>query len=474
MSNFFFVVLAASFYASVAALVILLLKNVLKQKLNAQWHYLIWAILIVRLLIPFAPQSSFSFFNVVPEITQLHSVEILTPILGQNESSPEISGKTNPQEVASSVVLRHYLPYVWILGIIIMLLWLSVTYWLLRRNLKTNSIPTDSRMLLLLKQCQAQMGVIRHIQLVTQTVVNSPSLFGVIHPKILISPEMTGIGDKEMRYILMHELGHYKRKDIFINHVLLVLQIVHWFNPLIWYCFKRIRADMEVATDECVLSVLASTEHRAYGHTLLAILERFHTPTLAPKLLGMVDDKKNIERRIRMIKMSHYFQTKKTSVMLVGLLCLALLSGILLTNGLTNKDTESGVDGVPVYDAEALIRHKTPYVGDSSKVSNLVGVLPFAEYREGLSLQTREAPYGATVNYNFITFELSEQDIERTLRNNAMIMFALIDNVDNLTFYAKGIREHPYRYQRAQLEIDQDLREYAKNGVELQRLLSNF
>jgi len=156
------------------------------------------------------------------------------------------------------------------------------------------------------------MGVKRNLSLAVSGTVNTPSLFGVINPKIILPPETAKLGDKEIEYVLLHELAHYKRKDTLVNLLLLGFQIVHWFNPVMWYCFKCIRQDMEAATDEKVLSILDHTEHKDYGRALIAILENFTRPLLAPRLLGMVNDRKSMERRIRMIKMAEILKEKET------------------------------------------------------------------------------------------------------------------------------------------------------------------
>lgn len=127
------------------------------------------------------------------------------------------------------------------------------------------------------------------------------------------------------------------------------------------------------------------------------MLEGYSASKLAPKLLGMVDDKKNIERRIRMIKMAEVFKSKRRLVFTVGLICLVTLGGVLLTSGLTKNSSSASPN---TYNADTLFKYKTAYVGDNSKVANLINNLPYASSRREISLQTQTAPYGITVNYD--------------------------------------------------------------------------
>lgn len=70
-SAFFEWILRTSAMATVLALVILALKYLLKDKLDARWHHYIWLLLLIRLVLPFAPESSLSLFNLIPTLVQL-------------------------------------------------------------------------------------------------------------------------------------------------------------------------------------------------------------------------------------------------------------------------------------------------------------------------------------------------------------------------------------------------------------------
>ncbi|MCR3922260.1 MAG: M56 family metallopeptidase, partial [Firmicutes bacterium] len=338
------------------------------------------------------------------------------------------------------------LPLIWVGGMVLLFLWLFAVYTIYHWKLRSIPAVTDRRILAVLARTKVKMKIHKNIPLLMQTTVSAPSLFGLVHPKILLSPAVKTLSEQELEYILLHELAHYKRKDPLINYLLLGLQIVHWFNPMLWYCFLRIREDLEAATDECVLAVLTPLEHKAYGLTLLTVLDSFTAPTLAPKLLGMVDDKNSIKRRLARVKMATYYQNKRFRVVAVGLLSLLLLGTVLLTSGL-NKPSESIASNSQ--NAEKLFSYKTPYVGDNSKVVNILNNLPFSQYRKDVSLHTSSKPHGITVNYNFNGTE--PELLEATLHDNATLMFALIENVDLITFNVDPLAEQ-FVYQRDTLE----------------------
>jgi len=186
-----------------------------------------------------------------------------------------------------------------------MMIWLIFSLGSLHRKLHMGSTAADSRALNILEVCKAKMGINKNtsIPLIIQNVITAPSLFGILPPRILLPPAAIQLDDKDLAYVIMHELAHYKRKDIPVNYLLLILQTVHWFNLVIWYCFRRIRQDMELASDESVLSVLNNTEYKDYGRALLAVLKDVvpPKPKPAPELLSMADGKKNIEYRLKKI-----------------------------------------------------------------------------------------------------------------------------------------------------------------------------
>lgn len=178
-----------------------------------------------------------------------------------------------------------------------------------------------------------------------------------------------------------------------------------------------------------------------------------------------------------MIKMADFFKGRRRVALVAGLVCLIVLSGALLTRGLTRQDSTYSPPVGLSYNAEKLFQCKTPYVGDSSRVVNLIDNLPFSEMRREVSLQTLSTPYGVTVNYDFSGVGTDAGLIKSVLRDNAAVMLVLIDNVDTITFNVKaGIEPTEYRYARAEAQNsrDADLREYAKDIESLQRFLNSL
>jgi beta-lactamase regulating signal transducer with metallopeptidase domain len=468
MSALFNTVVITSFYATVVGVIVLLLKGLLKTKLNAQWHYLIWFILIIKLLVPYGPASSVSIFNALPRVPQQITAPVQLPQQSPAVPAPvmeERPGPTDPvigypAEQEQELLQTKRAPVniaatVWFAGAALLLMWLVITQLVLNQRIRQSTVSHDRSIEQLAFVCKEKLRIRRHVPVIVQEAVGIPSLFGLFKPKILVTPDTLKLSCREQEYILLHELAHYKRKDNVLNYFLLGLQVVHWFNPVLWHCFKRMREDMEIATDAMVLKTLSREEHREYGQTLLTVLSGLGTSKLVPKLLGVVDDKNSIKRRIQMIKLAGYFHGKRVRVFAVGVICFILLGGVLLTNGRTavTPPVSPGAAGL-------LYQHKSPYIGDHSNVVGLLDKLPLAEYRGMVSLETSAPPYGVTVQY-----QLSDKvELEPTLRRNATILFVLIKNVEQVTFVVESAPT-TYTYDRTSLQagFPRDLHDYAQD-----------
>lgn len=375
IGEIFSYILTTSLYASIVGLIILIIKALLKDRISAFWQCLIWAVLIIKLVVPFGPASSISVFNQIPVEKVQSSINdfkyprqdhLITPVT--DNTLPEKSGNLAPAAPGQMDRTQEIIPYIWLsvasLYLILVLLSnLSLHLRLRRRSRKPNEHITS-----LLRECRSQLGVRRDISIVIQDTVKAPSLLGILRPRILMSSSVENLSDQEMQYILMHELAHYKRKDVLVYCLLMVLQVMHWFNPILWYCFKRMRQDMELAADEMVLNKLDAAEYREYGRALLTVLDNMGRDTTLPRLVGMVNDRDDIERRIKMVSQAHLLQNKRRLLFIVGLVCVLVLGTILLTS---SRESAVKINASPQAAKHSNVKMDTPGISklaDPSKV----------------------------------------------------------------------------------------------------------
>src|SRR5262249_33664796 len=145
----------------------------------------------------------------------------------------------------------------------------------------------------------------------------------------------------ELQHVLLHELVHIRRRDVLLNWVWISMQAWHWFNPVLWLAFRKLRAERELVCDAAVLACLPAGERGTYGTTLLRLASMVTERAPLPGLATVLDPKPKLERRIRMILAYRPVSWKltATTAMLV-----ATLTGVLFTRAAEKKaDTPAAI-----------------------------------------------------------------------------------------------------------------------------------
>lgn len=322
LNSVFHFVLASTINGSIAGLIILLTRKLTGRIIPYKFNVLLWAIFIIKLFFPFGPESKLSVFN----LAHFHEEYNVQEILLENIS-------TSPMAQVKTVNL---IPLIWLSGFVITGLWLILSNIILALKLKTLSKPVDERIVKIFTRCCEKLNIEREIRLVNQPVIKGASLFGLLHPKILITDKLINFTDREIEYIFYHELSHYIRRDIFTNYLISLIQVIHWFNPMIYVLAKVIRQDIELATDEKTMSLLENGEFKSYGLALVSMLEEY-SKAYSLKLLSAADGNRHIKKRIRQI--ARYKRKGKCSICLFFILAIAL-SFATLTTAVPVKSTD--------------------------------------------------------------------------------------------------------------------------------------
>jgi beta-lactamase regulating signal transducer with metallopeptidase domain len=199
-----------------------------------------------------------------------------------------------------------WLPLAWAAGALVMAFGLATSHYRLVRRITPCRPLVEAQVLSLLEDCKQLMGVRVPVALVETAAVDGPCLFGFLRPRLLLPTGFTrDFSLDELRFVFLHELGHIKRRDIPLGWLTAWLQIVHWFNPLVWLAFWRMRMDRELACDAMALSHAAEDDAKPYGRTIVKLLENFGDSLRAPSLAGIVEDKQHMKERILMIAQFH-------------------------------------------------------------------------------------------------------------------------------------------------------------------------
>jgi beta-lactamase regulating signal transducer with metallopeptidase domain len=309
--------------ASVLIVLVLAAQWLSGPRLKPRWRCALWLLVLLRLALPCTvpcPTSLFNAFKVSAVSPDRYTESPVQPgnLLGSSESVPADS------HPAPSMGIEYWLAWIWMAGALALGGYALQSQYNFSRRVRGLRPITDGPTLDLFEDCKVLMGVTTPVSLIEAGAVKSPALFGFVRPRLLL-PEglVSAFAREELRHVFLHELAHVRRRDIPVGWAALALQIIHWFNPLVWLAFYRLRADRELACDALALSCAQTGENESYGLTIVKLLEEFAQPIRSPGLAGILENKQRMKERIRMIA-----KFKKTEHGLA--LAVLLLSGLAL------------------------------------------------------------------------------------------------------------------------------------------------
>lgn len=322
--------------SSVLIAVVIALRFVLKGKISLRLQYALWALVLVRLLIPFSFGSAdWSVAGAAkvfePVETVVNVAELALPITQQHEfdsieeynsfaeanESIDITGNKNPEfktfssgegyvhaSVPVTVSWVKILNSIWIGGVTIMAIWFVCSnLWLLRSLRKSRVLLTYDH----------------QIPVYHSDAVDTPCLFGLFRPAVYLTSEAAK-DEATTRHAVEHELTHYIHKD----HIWAILRgvclAVHWYNPLVWWAAILSRNDAELACDEATIRRLGESERAAYGRTLIGLTCEKRT-ALLNTATTMTGSGKSIKERIALI-------AKKPKMAIYTLVAVILIAAV--------------------------------------------------------------------------------------------------------------------------------------------------
>jgi beta-lactamase regulating signal transducer with metallopeptidase domain/biopolymer transport protein ExbD len=306
-----------SLAATILIALVLFVQVAFAKVLSPRWRYGLGLLILLRLVLPAAPASPLSIFNLGNHSSQPVAVEtptttiqplvypLVAPVLPATPEatvSEPMSARSTLQPQSSKISVREIATWTWLAGFAAMLAMVARQQRNFMRRLGRWEAVREPRVLEMLESCRAQLGVRRNVAVLAATGLNTPALFGIGRPRLLLPAEMLErLDDRELRHVLLHELIHLQRGDLFVNWTMILLRAAHWFNPAVWFAFRRLRAEQELACDAAVMARLAADERRDYGRTLLKLLDDFSPGALCPGYVPFITSKQIIKRRITMI-----------------------------------------------------------------------------------------------------------------------------------------------------------------------------
>ncbi len=325
-------------YSAAITAGILLFRFIFKNRISSKLQYLMWWLLILRLLMPVTPDIGLHFNLQDMLLKQAHQAELPTPapvldvapasVPNTQPSYDSVTPAVQPDtDVAPS---QHVNPtkstdwysivfVVWLLGAIGFLGWLIFVKLRYYESLQHLMAGGPREVYELYDRCCKELGV-KPLPLWIVNKSMSPGIAFFGEPVLLVPISLCG-DESRLRFALLHELTHKKRGDHYMTLLLNILRAVYWFDPVVHFAFSELRADMESACDSDVLAYIGHEKKRGY---LTVILDMFSYDT--EPILGMSQIR---SRRMAKRRMKGAFMKNRTSPAFRAItLCIALIMSL--------------------------------------------------------------------------------------------------------------------------------------------------
>ncbi|MGE7132698.1 BlaR1 family beta-lactam sensor/signal transducer [Lysinibacillus xylanilyticus] len=302
LTHFIIGILVSSFSVTV----ILLIRKWFGRQLTAKWHYHLWIFLFIALTLPFIPTRlyNFGFLFSREYMYQTTAVSPNTEINGTNMMQglhliQDFSVSVNQTDLT---LLNMGVMGLWILGLLLFT-FTMVRGWITLRRIKNySSTFSNQEVLVLFEECKKRLQIKKSIKIVISKRVQSPMIFGLFQTYIVLpSQHENWINLKHYEHIFLHELNHYKNKDLLTNYLMLFYQSIYWFNPLVWLAFREMRLDREIACDISVLHLLDDNSFNEYGNTIINFVDLSKRSSKLPLVTQINGTKSQIKKRIEQI-----------------------------------------------------------------------------------------------------------------------------------------------------------------------------
>lgn len=355
MEALFLKILNMSITADYVIIVVILIRLLLK-KAPKKYSYLLWSVVLFRMICPVSYSSAFSIFQaklfdmataqkdggaalsfIPADIGYMKTPRVTVGIPTMNSI---ISGSLPVATPYASINPMQILIFagmvLWCAGIVILLVYSIITFTRLKFRMAT-AVRLEGDIFESDKIC-------------------SPFILGFVKPLIYIP---FGLDEQEREYILRHERCHLKRKDYLIKPLSFYVLTIHWFNPLAWLAFVMMTKDMEMSCDEKVLSETASNIIHKYSTSLLSFATNRRFPTASPLAFGETGIRERVKNVLQ------FREPKKWVVILAVILC-ASVAIACAANPIANAGIKANdnIYGDYVFEKQVYMNPLSSFIAD--------------------------------------------------------------------------------------------------------------
>ena len=350
MNEFIKILLSLSVSGALLLLLILGLKPLYKNKFSKRWQYYIWIVVALRFLLPFTPDTTiigslfekFDTTAITNEIPTTPNVPVPADT-GNSKAEPiQTNRETTTAAMREPVDKYVCMFFIWsALALVLFVRKITVYQGFIQYIKAGNKEVSDIKILNLLSDCEEKLNIKTRVELSCNPLIASPMLIGFFRPRIILPAHE--LEDKELSYIFVHELTHYKQRDMFYKWLIQIVVCVHWFNPFVYLLEKEVNQSCELSCDEKVIVLLDDKQRREYGDMLISFLKLSNPCTNSLASVTLSEGAKQIKERLGAIMV---FKGKaKTTRALTGALTLCILFGAAFLGSYT---VAGAVDASPM------------------------------------------------------------------------------------------------------------------------------
>lgn len=265
--NFFINLFLLSLSGGSSAIFLVSLSCITKRLFSPKWHYLSGKLILFMFIIP--------FFKFIP---------LNCNYLSNTYDTTKSLTKLN--ELSQSTNFFEVIFFIWFIGFLIYSIFHIFCYIKFRKSLIINNYFSNNEYLIdNFNECKRKMKIKKEISIMENNLVTTPMIVGILKPTLIFPSDISNI--ISLKPVILHELIHFKRKDLWIKLIQILITSLHWFNPAIYFFNKYLNNWCEISCDENATKKLTLTEKYDYGDTLLNIASRkSNTPKLVTTLFS--------------------------------------------------------------------------------------------------------------------------------------------------------------------------------------------